>query len=129
MELFKCKRDVKPLRRRITIKPGRLSYCTSTHEQFPNFSMSCSDYFRPGNIGARYHPERVKFSLLFVGWYTISKFETNVNGLPVVILVTAAHFLGVLTEKNEKQRKSREISKKLFRDFLFYKRYIFIGNC
>ena len=31
--------------------------------------------YRPSNIGARYHPERDKFSLLFLGWYIIRKFE------------------------------------------------------
>ena len=31
---------------------------------------------RSGDIGLRYHPERDKFSLLFLGWYIIRKFET-----------------------------------------------------
>ena len=42
----------------------------------------------------------------------------EVNGLLVVILVTVAYFLRVLTQKNKKQQKYRKIPKSLFREFL-----------
>ena len=35
----------------------------------------------------------------------------------MVIFDTVAHFLGVLTEKNEKQQNSGKIAKSLFREF------------
>ena len=53
----------------------------------------------------------------------------EVNGLLVVILVTVAHFLGVLTEKNKKEQKSRKIGKRLFWEFLLNNKHIFIDNC
>ena len=31
--------------------------------------------YKPGNIGARFHPEMEKFLLLFLGGYIIKKFE------------------------------------------------------
>ena len=43
-----------------------------------------------------------------------------------MILVTAAHFLGVLTEKNKKQRKSRKLVKSLFWDIFILKTISFI---
>ena len=53
----------------------------------------------------------------------------EVNDLLVLILATVAQFLGVLTEKNKKQRKSRKIADSLFREVLLNKKRIFIGNC
>ena len=43
----------------------------------------------------------------------------------MVILVTVVHFLWVLTEKNEKQQKSREIAKSLFWEFQGNNKYLF----
>ena len=40
---------------------------------FINFVLSING---PGNIGTRYHPKRDKFSMLFLGWNIIRKFET-----------------------------------------------------
>ena len=38
--------------------------------------LIASHHVRPGNIGARYHPEKDKFSFLCLGWYIIKKFKT-----------------------------------------------------